>query len=72
MKLNWEIIWEGVKEPLREIALAVIPSLLAVLGTIDAKWAAALYLLLRLADSLLHEFGKEGENKNLITGLTRF
>jgi hypothetical protein len=66
-----KIVWEAIKEPLREILLAALPGILVYLGTINAVWAGILYLVLRAVDSYLHELGKEKENK-LITGITRF
>jgi hypothetical protein len=72
MKINWMIIWEAIKEPLREFVLAVIPGILAYLQTIPAEWAIVIYFILRSVDSYLHEKGKENEDPRLITGLTRF
>jgi hypothetical protein len=70
--LDTKIIWEAVKEPLREIVMAAIPGVLAYLQTIPAEWAIVLYLVIRGIDSYLHNLGKENENETLITGLTRF
>lgn len=67
-----KILWEAIKEPLREIVLAAIPGVLAYLGTLNAQWAVVLYFVLRSVDSYLHELGKVKENEKLITGLTRF
>jgi len=78
MKFNFEILWESVKEPLREAVLAAIPVLLAYLGTIEAPWAVGLYFILRFIDSLLHESNKalpiKKQNDGLLgaTGLTGF
>jgi hypothetical protein len=76
MKIDWTLIWEAVKEPLRELVLAAIPGLLAYLGTVSAPWAIVLYAALRTLDSYLHELGKENSTKTkkspLLTGLTRF
>jgi hypothetical protein len=78
MKLDWKIIWEAVKEPLREAVLAVIPLILAWLGTITAPWAIALYAILRFIDSYLHEHANaqpaktRNEGIGGVTGLTGF
>jgi len=66
MKKHWKIIWEAVKEPLREIVLAAIPGVLAYLQTIPAEWAIILYLVLRGIDSYLHKSGVA------VKGITRF
>jgi hypothetical protein len=70
------LLWEAVKEPLRLLVLAVIPLLLAYLGTLSYEWAGVLIVLLRLIDSIMHEVGKVETTKTvespLLTGLTRF
>lgn len=65
-------IWEAVKEPLRLLALAIIPFLLVYFGQINAEWAVALTVVLRFVDKLLHEIGKETNNESLAKGITRF
>ena len=72
MKIDWKIVWEAVKEPLREFVLAIIPGLLAYLQTISAEWAIVLYFVLRSIDAYLHEFGTAKKKEVLVTGLTRF
>ena len=64
--MNWKLIWEAAKEPLREIVLAIIPGILAYLETIPAEWAFVLYLVLRGIDKYLHNSGIVEK------GLTRF
>ena len=66
MKINWKIVWESVKEPLREIVMAIIPFVLAYLEKIPAEWAAILYLVIRAIDKYLHE------SKTMVKGLTGF
>ncbi len=65
-------IWEAAKEPLRLLVLSVLPVLITSLGDLSYWWAGVAIVLLRLLDSVLHEVGKETENKTLIKGLTRF
>jgi hypothetical protein len=48
-------IWEAIKEPLREIVLAIIPGLLVYFEKIDEWWAVILYLILRGLDKYIHE-----------------
>jgi hypothetical protein len=55
MKIDWKILFEAVKEPLREIVLAAIPGILVYLQTIPASWAIIVYLVLRGIDKYLHE-----------------
>ena len=70
--MSWEILWSAVKEPLRLLVLAIIPTLLTYFGAIDAQWALVLLLVLRFIDKYLHEYGKNKGYEDLIKGLTRF
>lgn len=70
--MNWSTVWEAVKEPLRLLALAVVSLLLTYFVNIPYAWAGIITLILRLIDSLLHEYGKETKNDLLVKGLTRF
>jgi hypothetical protein len=74
--MNLEILWEAVKEPLRLLVLAIIPSLLVYFGAINTEWAAIILLVLRFIDKWLHEYGKsvstKKEESEYITGLVRF
>lgn len=65
---DWKALWEAVKEPLREIAIAIIPFVLERLSVLNEVWAVALYLVLRGIDKWLHEHAPSGESG----GLTRF
>jgi hypothetical protein len=71
-KFPWKAVAEACKEPLRIAVLAIIPVLLAYLGTINAEWAIILVVLLRFADKILYEVGKAKKNELLEGGLTRF
>lgn len=68
----WKTLFEAAKEPLRLLVLSVLPVLITSLGDLSYWWAGVAIVLLRLLDSVLHEVGKETENKTLIKGLTRF
>lgn len=61
-------IWEAIKEPLREIVMAIIPFALERLSVIDAEWAVILYVVIRGVDQYLHDRAKDG----VAGGLTRF
>ena len=67
---------EAVKEPLRLLVLAVIPFGVAYFTELDYQWATFITILLRWADSYLHEMGKELSTKKeesvLLKGITRF
>ena len=71
-QMNKNAIWEAVKEPLRLLVLAVIPIVLVYFQAINAEWATLIVVVLRFADKLLHEVGKENGSENLEKGLTRF
>ena len=64
--IDYKVLWEAIKEPLREFVLAVIPGLLLYFGTINTWWAISIYGLLRVVDKYLHE------SDLLDKGLTRF
>ena len=59
--MNWQPLWEGLKEPLRLIVLAVISWLITyvVPGVQDPTWNAILILVLRAIDKIAYEYGKE-------------
>ncbi len=67
-----EALWKAVKEPLRLLVLAIIPFVLAYLGTINYQWAAVITAGLKFVDKLLHEIGKETDNNILMKGITGF
>ena len=69
---SWKAVWEATKEPLRLLAIALIPFGLVYFGELSYGWAGALVLVLRFLDKLLHEIGKAYENEKLTTGITRF
>lgn len=62
-------LWEAVKEPLRLMALAIVPVLITYFAALPAQWAVILTLLLRLLDSFLHEYAKEQPAKDRNEGL---
>jgi hypothetical protein len=68
MKIEWNTIWEAVKEPLREIVMAIIPLALERLAALPDVWAVVLYLAIRGVDQYLHEQEKAG----VAGGLTQF
>jgi len=73
MKIDWDILWESVKEPLRILIFALIGWLLTVIvPQLPPAVGAIVALLLKFLDELLHQLGKETKNKKLLTGLTRF
>jgi len=71
-KKIWKLLWKAAKEPLRLLVLSALPILIAYLRDFPYQWAAVAILVLRLADKVLHEIGKETKDDNLLRGLTRF
>lgn len=67
---------EGLKEIGRVVVLAVIPVAIPMIQMWAIDWkllaTVAVIALLRGADKMLHELGKEEKDENLIRGLTRF
>ena len=51
-------LWEACKEPLRELAMAIIPFLLVYFEKLNTPLATILYLLIRGLDKYLHERSK--------------
>ena len=70
--MNWKLIWEAAKEPLRLLLLALIPFALVYLETISAEWAVVLLVVLRFVDKWMHEVGKAEKKPALVKGITRF
>lgn len=67
---------EAVKELLRVVLIAVIPIAVESLsaGELNLRLVAVTGAIagLRFLDKLLHEYGKDHDNKTLKGGLTRF
>jgi hypothetical protein len=78
MKIEWNLIWESAKEPLRLLVLAIIPFIVAATTGIDAQWAIYATIVLRFIDKYLHEKAiaepVKTRNEGLlgVTGLTGF
>jgi len=70
--MSKKIIWEVLKEPLRLLALGLVSLAIVCVAGLGQEWAGVLTLVLRGIDKLLHELGKEQDNKVLLKGLTRF
>jgi len=69
--MNLEALWEAVKEPLREIILAILPFLVIYFSEVHAWWGVLLYVILRGGDQYLHELWKVNKKKG-IRGLSPF
>ena len=68
MKINWQLVWESAKEPIRLLVLALIPFALAYFEVLPYEWATVITLVLRFIDKYLHSLEKDG----VAGGLTRF
>jgi len=68
MKAKLIAIWEALKEPLREIVIAIIPVALERLAVLSVWWAVILYIILRAIDQYMHDHAPDG----VAGGLTRF
>ena len=66
--MNWEGMWEKSKEPLRWLALSIIPFLIAWATELTYEWAGIVVVGLRLLDKILHDKAPDGVSG----GLTRF
>ena len=67
-----QAIWEATKEPLRLLAIALIPVLLVYFEGLSVEWAAIIVVVLRWADKLLYKVGELKKDPALSGGLVRF
>lgn len=73
MTINWKLLWEAIKEPLRWFALSVVAYIVTLLlgqvepianflyewvGLNQATWIAGLTMILRAADKYLYKIQK--------------
>lgn len=69
-------IKEAIKEGLRVVVIATIPSLIIMLesGSVDVRSIAIVAIVagLRALDKFLHEMGKSYGDEEWMKGLTRF
>lgn len=70
--MNWKALWVAVKEPLRWLAIAIIPVILAYFEVIDTQWAVIIVAVIRIADKMLHDYGKEDKNEIMEKGVVGF
>ena len=68
MKIDWKLLWESTKEPLRWLVLAIVSYFLTVVAQLPYAWAILATVILRIIDGYLHGQAPEGE----AGGLTRF
>lgn len=66
--MKWKALWEATKEPLRWLALAVIPFAIAYFLEGGYEWAGIVVVVLRIADGYLHGEAPKGVSG----GITRF
>ena len=67
--MDKKAILEAVKEPLRELVMAILPFLLVYFEKLNTPIAAVLYLLIRGLDKYLFEYSKTVKTAKL-KGLT--
>lgn len=81
MKIDWKLVWEATKEPLRLLALGLVSYLTVYLTGLNTQWGFLLLGVLRFVDKFLHVLGKAKEEQgtkakpveSLLTGgLVRF
>jgi len=78
MKFNKDAFIEAIKEPLRLLALAVVPFAIAYFAELPQQWAVAAVVALRFVDKWLHEIAiaqpakKQNEGLLGVKGLVGF
>ena len=76
--MDWKVLWEAAKEPLRLMVLAILPFAITYFASLPYQWAIGATVILRFIDSWLHELAKaepaKTRNEGLlgVTGLTGF
>lgn len=74
--MNKQAFISAIKEPARLLVLAIVPFVIAYFANIDTQWAITATVVLRFADSWLHEIGKLQSTRTiespLVKGITRF
>lgn len=72
-KIKWITLFEACKEPLRLLFLGIISwAITYLVPQMSEAWAIPLTIVLRFADKLLYEYGKQTKNDLLAGGITRF
>ena len=66
MKINWKLLWESIKLPLRLILLAVVPFLLTYLTEVNTFWAGLASTILIVIDRYLHLLWEKDEEDKRI------
>jgi hypothetical protein len=64
-KINWNLLFESIKLPLRLIVLAILPFLVTYLTELNTEWAVTATTILIVLDKYLHELWKLEEDKGL-------
>ena len=72
-KLEWKILWESLKEPLRLIALTIVSFLITQLVAVQnpEPWIVGMVLVLRFVDKWLYNSEKDRDGVEW-HGLTGF
>lgn len=67
-------LWEATKEPLRLLLLALVSTLIVHFTSVPQPEVTITIMVigLKTIDRFLHTWGKETDNDQLLTGLTRF
>lgn len=69
--IDWSSLYETVKEPLRLLIMALIGWVISQLAKTDQTLTVAIVtVLLKTADKVIHDFGKDNDRKKLSKGLT--
>lgn len=69
--LDYSALWEALKEPARLLLMALAGWGISQLANTDQTLTVAIVtILLRTADKVLHQFGKDNEMDKLSKGLT--
>jgi len=78
MKFNKDAFIEAIKEPLRLLALAIVPFVITYFAELPQQWAVGAVVVLRFIDKWLHEIAiaqpvkKQNEGLLGVKGLVGF
>ena len=71
-RVDKNVLFEAIKEPLRLLVCALLPFGIAYLKDLPYEWATIATIVLKTADKFLHEYGKATGGDKLVKGLVRF
>jgi hypothetical protein len=70
-KINWSLLWEATKLPLRVFVLGILPVAITYFTELGTEWAIIIVTPLVILDRYLHLIWKQEEEKDLLRENTK-